>query len=117
LEILFFDNKDSPQTNLKGNLLQNKNDESQAPSPNNSRKKQLGEEIMVLICVLDLYLRFVLRQEHREPALPYFLQRFSQRFNGEKVDLFSLDAGHNSEPFQSFSKASTEPLQSLSRAS
>ena len=89
---------------------------------------------MVSICVPDIYLRFVYRQEHREPALPYFLQRFDPRFNGEKVDLFSSDAGHNSEPFQSFSEPRqslsaspkplqslqslpTEPLQSLSRAS
>ena len=67
---------------------------------------------MVSICVPDLYFGLVHGQEHREPALPYFLRRFDPRFNGEKVDLFSSDAGHNSEPFQSLSRASTEPLQS-----
>ncbi len=39
-------------------------------------QKNLGRQVMASVRVTDLYLGFIRRQEHREPALPYFLERF-----------------------------------------
>ena len=39
-------------------------------------QKNLGRQVMASVRLTDLYLGFIRRQDHREPALPYFLERF-----------------------------------------
>ena len=54
------------------------------------------EKLEVSVRVPDLYLGFVQRQEHKEPVLPYFLQRFCPRSGGRDI-LLQHEQQHPSE--------------------
>ncbi|CAE7866364.1 RDR1 [Symbiodinium necroappetens] len=48
-------------------------------------QKEAKQKLKVSVRVPDLYLGFVQRQEHKEPVLPYFLQRFRPRSGGRDI--------------------------------
>ncbi|CAE6944635.1 RDR2 [Symbiodinium sp. CCMP2456] len=50
-------------------------------------QKEMNQKIEVSVRVPNLYLGFVQRQDRKEPALPYFLQRFNPRSRGLNVVL------------------------------
>ena len=52
------------------------------------------KRLMASVRIPDLYFGFVQRQDHKEPALPYFLQRFSTRCNGQHIQLQTSDLPH-----------------------
>lgn len=48
-------------------------------------QRRLQKTITVSVTVPDLYLGFIRRQDHREPALSYFLERFDSSCEGQNV--------------------------------
>ena len=52
-------------------------------------QREVNQTVMASVHVPDLYLGFVQRQGHKEPALPYFLQRFHPACGGESVEVCS----------------------------
>ncbi|CAK9018318.1 unnamed protein product [Durusdinium trenchii] len=51
-------------------------------------QRRLQGKLVVPVRVPNLYLGFIHRQEHKEPALPYFLQRYDPRFEGKRAEVF-----------------------------
>ncbi|CAJ1452585.1 unnamed protein product [Effrenium voratum] len=54
-------------------------------------QRRLQKKLSVSVRVPNLYFGFIHRQEHKEPALPYFLQRFDPRFEGKEVEVQVLN--------------------------
>ena len=50
-------------------------------------QKELQKPLTVSVLVSDLFLGFVRRQDHREPALPYFLDRFDSKCKGQTIQV------------------------------
>ena len=55
-------------------------------------QRRLQKTIMVSVTVPDLYLGFIRRQDHREPALSYFLERFDSNCEGKNVEVVPAES-------------------------
>lgn len=75
-------------------------------------QRRLQKTIMVSVIVPDLYLGFIRRQDHKEPALSYFLERFDSNCEGKNVEVVSAEspkAMSTSDPVSTSQIAPADP--------
>ena len=75
-------------------------------------QKRLQRKLQVRVRVPNLYLGFIQRQEHKEPALPYFLKRFDPRFEGRSVEVERVET-LTAEAAKALSPQSCEQPQAI----
>lgn len=76
-------------------------------------QRRLQKTITVSVTVPDLYLGFIRRQDHREPALSYFLERFDSSCEGQNVKVVPAEfpkARPTSDPASTSQCAPADPL-------